>query len=902
MAAFDAGLVLLFLCLTFLLGIFPLKDADIYWHLRTGQIIRQTGSVPHTDIYTYTRQGEPWIDLHWIFQVGTSWLFERGGAPALNLAKCIVTTLAMLVLILCRKRDWPLWVMILAWTPALLVLSGRMYVRPETLSLLYLALFLAILTRWRERPWLAFALPVIQVAWVNSQGLFVLGPIILVFALIDEAFRPGTFSPARKSWRRTIGLASLMTLAACLVNPYGLAGAIYPFELAQTMRNPVFSRSVAELTPVLEFVHRAGWNNLPLRLHMATLALGALSFAIPTVWTIGVLIVDWSKSRSTDREPARKGKRTKKAGPGKRKPAKAATDEQGPPWPLGAFRLLLFAAFSLLSMQATRNTHQFAAVVGTVTAWNLGEWAASIARRGRIAGKGRIPSASPRLLTAGLVTGLIVWVGLGSFYRMTGEGRTLALGEEPLWFPHAAARFAGTADMPDKFLSFHNAHASLFEYYHGPERKVFTDPRLEVAGAQLFEEYIRLESRITQNQPGWEHDLDQAGRPTVLVDHEYNAALGAALLGSDHWRCVWFDPIAAVFIHDSYQEAVRRHAVDFGRRHFSPAAGDLPQDPRAIQALAKALGGYVMGLSGNRPDLARPLVWLGLDAARRVVELEPSSPLGWKVIGECELFRETPGPPSPRFRSPYDPVFDLSAVRSTYALEQARRVAPDDFMTLVLLRIALESRQMNEAVRDVLDRMVEIPPINLAQQAQIAQARDQREVLRGRMGDLPATSWRNLSELDQAVSALLSNGRARTAAELLESALPAAGGSWPLADTAAVLWLHLGEPGRARALWERVPEPPRPALRTARVAETSLIEGDFTTARRLFEQALKADPKLFDAHYSLAVLEQDAGDARASHAQALLAIETAPTATAKAAARALASSVARYARAATIKQ
>ena len=33
----------LFLALTFLLGAFPLKDADIYWHLRTGDLIRQTG-------------------------------------------------------------------------------------------------------------------------------------------------------------------------------------------------------------------------------------------------------------------------------------------------------------------------------------------------------------------------------------------------------------------------------------------------------------------------------------------------------------------------------------------------------------------------------------------------------------------------------------------------------------------------------------------------------------------------------------------------------------------------------------------------------------------------------------------------------------------------------------------
>ena len=67
--------------------------------------------------------------------------------------------------------------MILAWLPALLVLGGRMYVRPETLTLLYLSLFLAIMFRWDRYPRLALLLPLVQVAWVNSHGLFVLGPI-----------------------------------------------------------------------------------------------------------------------------------------------------------------------------------------------------------------------------------------------------------------------------------------------------------------------------------------------------------------------------------------------------------------------------------------------------------------------------------------------------------------------------------------------------------------------------------------------------------------------------------------------------------------------------------------------------------------------------------------------------
>ena len=92
--------------------------------------------------------------------------------------------------------------MLLAWLPALLVLSGRMYIRPETISLLYLAVVLAILFRWDRRPWLAFGLPVVQVCWVNTQGLFLLEPILIGFALVDAASRAGGLGP------RTSGLVA----------------------------------------------------------------------------------------------------------------------------------------------------------------------------------------------------------------------------------------------------------------------------------------------------------------------------------------------------------------------------------------------------------------------------------------------------------------------------------------------------------------------------------------------------------------------------------------------------------------------------------------------------------------------------------------------------------------------
>ncbi|MFO0888633.1 MAG: hypothetical protein U0790_05730 [Isosphaeraceae bacterium] len=909
--AIDASLVGLFLALTFLLGIFPLKDADFHWHLRTGDLIRKTGQVPRVDFYTFTCQGKPWIDLHWIFQVGISWINQHAGVPGLVLAKAVITCAAVFLLITARRRSWPIWAILLAWLPALLVLSGRMYVRPETLSLLYLAMTLAVISRWDRFPRLAWVLPLVQAAWVNSHGLFLIGLIVQAFALVDAALRRGAFAPERRRWWQIVIPACAASGAACLLNPFGVHGAIFPLELAGTMSNPIFSNNIAELMPIPRFIQKAGFGNLPLQLHLITMALGALSFLIPMFWQAWVRLRPPAGRAAAEpgtalqlpdarkrKEPARPKRSKQKL---KRAQDSAAETDDG--WRLSPLRLLLFAAFSALSFQATRNSHQFAAVLGTITAWNFGEWAAAVRRLGSTAEQpeGGTGGLRPRLVTLVALAGVLAWVASGHFYRIAGEGRTIGWGEEPLWFPHRAAKFAGTEGMPEHFLSYHNGHASVFIYYNSPERPggpgrtVYTDPRLEVAGAELFERYQMLGKRIGNNEPGWEAELDQNGRPSILVDHQENAQIGSSLLASPRWRCVWFDPAVAVFVHESYDQVIRNHTVDFAARHFRPDPAAEPHGTAELLSAAKGVRNY-LNFAISRGELPRPLVWLGLDYARRLAEADPDSPEGWKALGQIELLRDPPSRPSPRFRGPFDPALDLAMVRATYAFRRALDLAPGDFMALIGLEQALGARQLDEAMLPVLERLEEVYPINPYQREHQAQARSTREQLARRLSKPVETTWKNSGDLDRIVTEELDLGRAETAAGLLERAYPPENAPWDVVDRAATLRLHLGQPDRALDLWRRASNVPRPAIREARVAASELVLGQFSAARRSYEKALASEPNLFEARYGLAVLEQDDGHAAAAYEHARAAIEAAPTDFARAAARAIASAVSRFAR------
>src|SRR5258708_2794352 len=44
-------------------------DPDYWWHTRTGQLIAQTGAIPHVDVYSFTAAGQPWIAHEWLTEL-----------------------------------------------------------------------------------------------------------------------------------------------------------------------------------------------------------------------------------------------------------------------------------------------------------------------------------------------------------------------------------------------------------------------------------------------------------------------------------------------------------------------------------------------------------------------------------------------------------------------------------------------------------------------------------------------------------------------------------------------------------------------------------------------------------------------------------------------------------------
>ena len=86
--AWAYALALTVLCL-------PVLSPDVWWHLSAGRWIWAHASVPVADAFSFTREGTPWIDFEWAFQL-LLYPFSFLGDWGLWAAKALLLLLAFL--------------------------------------------------------------------------------------------------------------------------------------------------------------------------------------------------------------------------------------------------------------------------------------------------------------------------------------------------------------------------------------------------------------------------------------------------------------------------------------------------------------------------------------------------------------------------------------------------------------------------------------------------------------------------------------------------------------------------------------------------------------------------------------------------------------------------------------
>jgi hypothetical protein len=558
----------------FVISLAPLADGDLWWHLAAGREMVRTHAVLRTDPFSSGAAGRAWVDVHWAFQLAVYATYQLGGLRTLVVVKALVVAAGALVLgdVVWRSggaRAHALSVPALLF--ALFAARGLLLLRPVIPTLLFLALYVRALERFRKEGRIALLvpLPLLQVAWSNVQALSMLGPVVvLAYALAVGA---DGLSRARGWWpfarelagglparRAASVLAGLLSscVAACFVTPYGASAVSLPFSLLARLvpgAGNVYSTNIAENVPpwVLD-------ESSPGRFAHLAIYLAALALCLAT---------------------ARR---------------------------LRPSQLMLAVAFSGLALASNRNVLLLYWVATPIAVVAAAPTCAGLAWRFR-------RSAARRAGVTALAGAMVAVLALGG----VAVARETTIAEPSPWRAptESARRIAERAGEGDVFAA--DEYGGYLEWRLGCRHRPFIDTRLVLRSRAEFEEYLAV-----VDEPGrfdeWEsgHAFQYVLLPVGYPDRYL--ALAARLYTSDRWALIYTDGSEVLFARRSDlvngEQAWDLASVDVADRILAALAARLEKAPALHAAARTQLA--TLELAVGQPALAeRVLVGVDTPAA-----------------------------------------------------------------------------------------------------------------------------------------------------------------------------------------------------------------------------------------------------------------------------------------------
>lgn len=514
-----------------------IEDFDVWFHLAAGRLMLATGTWPSTNAFSLTAPEYPWVDLHWIFQLLLYGAWAIGGLSGTVVLVAALMMITALVLYGLAQRWVPPMFAAFLLAVALTVSSPRFEPRPETMSFLYFAIYLVLLEGYPRNGRAIYWLVPLQILWVNTQGIFAVGIALigcywvgatLAFLPLPRGWREET-AVSFADWRRLAIVLVLATLG-CLLNPWGVDGALFPFQLLPRVTgNSLFSSRIGEFRAPL-----------------------SSGYAPPLVYTWVALLVATGASFLLN---VRR-------------------------WHLG--RLLAALAFGLLSTQSLRNMSFAGWIAVPAIAANLGP----VLERWRLPGWVRTGLATAALAAIVLLSGA---VATNYSSRVMETQREFGLGVSSVRFPADAIAFIERAGITGR--SFNCLAMGGYLTWMRPKDAVFVDGRLEAFPEAVFRRYFTImDQPEAWPQMIGPYTLDYA----LLYHAWSNRIPLVRYLALDHgWTLVYYDEIASVFVpsDDAHREMRERAFAAFADVRAARASTPDPEPPSTLsRALAFPVG------------------------------------------------------------------------------------------------------------------------------------------------------------------------------------------------------------------------------------------------------------------------------------------------------------------------
>ncbi len=467
----------------------PATDPDLWWHLRTGQWIVDTGHVPHTDPFSFTRGGSSWVSHEWLSEVIFYALWKVGGpsaGPLILIVFSSLLTTAGFLLLYWRCPGKPHWAaaatVLGAWASA-----PCWGTRPQTFTFLLASVFLWLLERAEDRPRLLLWIPPLFLLWLNLHAGFALGPVLMFLyaaGVVLEAANGTTPWPQARPLVTRILIATLACLALVPLNPSGARLYLYPLE---TVRDSELRTLIVE------------WHSPDFHQWMY----------VPCLLVFLLLMLALSGSRSPIRG-----------------------------------RVLLPLAFMFLSaLDAARHIPIFILLAVPVIA----QWLSQLSPAPQL------PSVRPsqhRFLPV-FNWAMVLLLAVFALARWNSLARTQNL-REAQQYPTQAVAFlrashpllpAGNPDQPGRLFAYYDwGGYAIWKLY--PQYRVFVDGRSDLYGDNI----LKQAETAVQLHDDWRAVLADWSVQTILIPP--NSALAQALVLDPGWNAAYRDSHALVFVRN----------------------------------------------------------------------------------------------------------------------------------------------------------------------------------------------------------------------------------------------------------------------------------------------------------------------------------------------------------------
>ncbi len=472
----------------FALAAQPRVDADLGWHLRTGQLIWETGAIPHSDAYSFTVNGQPWITHEWLSEVIMWPVYAKWGHAGLMVlsSSTILLGLWFVYRQMRTEGSGPLTaalLMVLCAFTAMSVWGTR-----PSVGTLCLASFYGLQLRrwWRGEMRALWFLPPVMVLWVNLHGGYMLGlglvAIYFVAGLLSQRLPT---EPLVGSLGR-LAIAGILCLLATLVNPNTYQILWYPFD---TLTSTAMRKYVVDW-PSPDF--------------------HSMLF-LPFLLMLALLFAATARSRRR----------------------------------MEIIDLLLVLALAGMALQSNRHVSLFAMVCTPVLARQLADLGEDLRALLDHFGLTRLQQPANRSLNRGTTMILPTWVlVLGAFavivWKMSNSFSPAAIADvQAAYFPVQAVRYIKDHGIKGRIYNAYNWGGYLVLNCY-PERQVFIDSRADVYRDDFIEEY--LEAYYVR--PRWRETLDKHTVDYVLLESQ--EPLPILLKASGEWREVYSDKVAVL--------------------------------------------------------------------------------------------------------------------------------------------------------------------------------------------------------------------------------------------------------------------------------------------------------------------------------------------------------------------